>query len=114
MGKEYFDSGNVFAALYFDFLPELVVEYKEKFSYQWKKDLWLGCKGVDVKMLQKALKQLGFFRYDILTEYFGSITKEAVKEFQCKHKIVCEGNEQTTGWGRLGPQTRKTLNEIFK
>ena len=46
------------------------------------------------------------------TNYFGSLTREAVKKFQCKHEIVCKGNETATGWGTLGPKPRAKLNEM--
>ncbi len=47
------------------------------------------------------------------TTIFGSLTKEAVKKFQCKYKVACSGNENTTGYGSLGPKTRAKLAEIF-
>lgn len=46
------------------------------------------------------------------TSYFGSLTREAVKKFQCAKQIVCSGSESTTGFGRVGPTTRKYLNLI--
>lgn len=46
------------------------------------------------------------------TTIFGPVTKQALKKFQCKYKIVCSGNEETTGYGALGPKTRTKLNEI--
>jgi hypothetical protein len=44
------------------------------------------------------------------TNYFGSLTREAVKRFQCAKQITCSGNESTTGYGRVGPATRAALN----
>ncbi len=46
------------------------------------------------------------------TNYFGSLTREAVRKLQCAKGIVCEGNESTTGYGRIGPATRAVLNSL--
>jgi hypothetical protein len=46
------------------------------------------------------------------TNYFGSLTREAVKKLQCSKGIVCDGNESTTGFGRIGPATRAVLNSL--
>ena len=46
------------------------------------------------------------------TNYFGSLTREAVKKFQCAKGITCSGNEATTGYGRVGPMTREALNKM--
>ena len=73
----------------------------------------------EVKQLQKILNNLGFViakegegSKGNETNHFGSLTREAVKKFQCQHNIVCSGNEQTTGYGLLGPKTREKLNEL--
>ena len=46
------------------------------------------------------------------TTYFGSLTREAVRKFQAKYNIVSEGNENTTGYGLIGPKTRAKIAEI--
>ncbi len=46
------------------------------------------------------------------TSYFGSLTREAVRRFQCTKGIVCSGTEATTGYGRVGPATRSALNSL--
>jgi hypothetical protein len=43
------------------------------------------------------------------TDIFGSLTKVAVKAFQCAHNIVCTGDEYSTGYGAVGPSTRAAL-----
>jgi len=80
--------------------------------------LKIGDKGAEVKKLQEYLNQDG----DTLvakqgpgspgneTEYFGPLTQDAVRRYQCKKDIVCKGSEETTGWGQVGPQTRRALN----
>ncbi|WP_209121764.1 peptidoglycan-binding protein [Alkalihalobacillus sp. BA299] len=45
----------------------------------------------DVKELQEVLKNKGYFNYHTATGYYGTITEEAVKQFQKTHGI------QTTG-----------------
>lgn len=80
------------------------------------KDLYLGCRGDDVLMLQYLLKEAGYWpRNDISpTGYFGPITMEAVKKFQEAHrdKILSPlGLENPTGF--VGPMTRKILEEVY-
>ncbi|KHF38710.1 C40 family peptidase [Halalkalibacter okhensis] len=59
----------------------------------------------DVKELQDALKKKGFFNFDRSTGYYGSITADAVREFQKKHKLQVDGI--------AGPQTlSKLLSEM--
>ncbi|MBI5306453.1 peptidoglycan-binding protein [Candidatus Wolfebacteria bacterium] len=48
----------------------------------------------------------------IITGYFGVLTKQAVQRFQSKNNIVYSGDENTTGYGLVGPKTRKKLNEF--
>jgi hypothetical protein len=48
------------------------------------------------------------------TSYFGSLTREAVKRFQCSKGIVCSGTESSTGYGRVGPMTRSALNQLAR
>jgi hypothetical protein len=45
------------------------------------------------------------------TTMFGSLTRAAIQKFQCANAIACEGNEYTTGYGRIGPRTRALLNQ---
>jgi peptidoglycan hydrolase-like protein with peptidoglycan-binding domain len=48
------------------------------------------------------------------TEYFGSLTRAALRKFQKKHGIVSSGDENTTGYGLLRPKTRAKIQEVFK
>lgn len=45
----------------------------------------------DVQALQEELQNLGFFKNDILTEYYDSITEEALKDFQKSNNIEATG-----------------------
>ena len=83
------------------------------------KTLKSGQTNQEVKNLQIILNSLGFAiakqgpgSSGNETNYFGALTREAVKKFQCKHNIICKGNENTTGYGALGPKTRAKLNEL--
>lgn len=53
--------------------------------------LKLGDKGERVKQLQRDLKALGYFKYPLITGYFGSITGASVKAFQRANKLVADG-----------------------
>ena len=88
-------------------------------NIQFIKPLKFKSEGEEVKQLQQILNNLGFViakegagSKGNETNHFGSLTREAVKKFQCQHNIICSGNEQTTGHGLLGPKTRAKLNEL--
>lgn len=72
--------------------------------------LRLGAKNAQVKILQTFLMQKGYLREGSLTGFFGKMTEQAVKKFQCDKGIVCRGNPHTTGWGSVGVKTRAALN----
>ena len=79
-------------------------------------NLVLGMAGAQVRLLQATLNAKG---YAVAasgpgspgneTSMFGSLTRAALRRFQCATGIVCEGSEATTGYGRLGPRTRAAL-----
>ncbi|WIF94214.1 peptidoglycan-binding domain-containing protein [Caminicella sporogenes] len=50
-----------------------------------------GMRHNDIKILQRVLKEVGMYRYDKFTTYFGKITEEAVKEFQRKYGLKADG-----------------------
>lgn len=74
-----------------------------KTTYTFTKLLKQGMSGTDVGMLQKKLKDLGFFNVSI-TSYFGSITKQAVEKFQKAHNLTPDGI--------VGPLTNAVLNTL--
>ena len=45
----------------------------------------------DVQVLQQELKDLGFFKNNNVTSYYGTVTEEALKEFQNSENIVPSG-----------------------
>lgn len=67
--------------------------------------LKIGMTGQDVKDLQRNLKNLGFYKYPLITGYYGSYTFTAVKNFQLKYGIESTGN--------YGPITHKKLTELI-
>lgn len=84
-----------------------------------KNDLQIGDEGTEVKALQKILNQNGFTVSSAgvgspgwETTYFGELTRQAVQRFQCAEDIVCSGDEDTTGYGLVGPKTRAALNNL--
>jgi len=78
------------------------------------RDLKRGNRGDDVKKLQSLLsKDPTLYPSKLITGYFGYLTEMAVMKFQCKYKIVCGGNVNITGYGRVGSKTRAKLQEIF-
>jgi hypothetical protein len=47
------------------------------------------------------------------TIIFGTLTKIAVRAFQCAHDITCSGDEYSTGYGAVGPATRIALLSLL-
>ncbi|MGZ4031811.1 MAG: C40 family peptidase [Tumebacillaceae bacterium] len=50
-----------------------------------------GAKGTEVSALQKDLQDLGYFKYSNITGYYGSITTQAVQDFQRDHDLTPNG-----------------------
>ena len=63
--------------------------------------IYPGDKGSDVKSLQTRLSELGYYAYDSITGYFGTVTEHALKEFQAQHKLSVDA--------RAGKNTRALL-----
>lgn len=79
-------------------------------------DLRLGSEGVAVKELQIALNRAGFRVAENglgspgnETEYFGALTRAAVRKFQCVHAIACGGDEYSSGYGLVDQRTQDAL-----
>lgn len=64
--------------------------------------LELGTRGADVVKVQVTLKDLGYFNYPKITAYFGTVTEQALKDFQSQ-----EGLDTS---GILDKQTKDKLN----
>jgi peptidoglycan hydrolase-like protein with peptidoglycan-binding domain len=60
-----------------------------------------GAKGPHVKKIQEALDKAGFWTYHKITDYFGSVTEDAVEKFQEEKGLAIDGE--------VGPKTLKAL-----
>ncbi len=88
---------------------------------QLSNNLSFGMVHPDVATLQKILNANGYVVATSgagspgnETAMFGKLTREAVRKFQCAKLSVCDGSESTTGFGRVGPMTRASLNALSK
>ena len=66
----------------------------------------IGSTGNDVKQLQALLVNEVSYSADLITGYFGRITRDAVKKFQEKYGIK-------PVYGYFGEITRKALNALI-
>ena len=62
-----------------------------------------------VMELQKFLTAYDLNPDDYVTGYFGRLTRDNVRRFQCEQFKICSGDEATTGWGVVGPRTRAAI-----
>jgi hypothetical protein len=83
--------------------------------HKFDRDLEWGMMGdADVKAWQDILKYEGFFPIDEpSTGNFKGLTQKGTEDFQKKYNIVSFGTPSTTGFGRVGPETRKIINKIY-
>jgi hypothetical protein len=79
-------------------------------------NLSLGMEHPQVLTLQKILNTNGFVLANDgpgspgnETNRYGALTRDAVRRFQCAQKIVCEGDEHSSGYGFVGARTRAAL-----
>lgn len=77
------------------------------------RNLWRGIRHEDVKILQQFLIGKGYLSSDSVTGFFGVLTEAAVKRFQCDQKIICDGDAVSTGYGVVGPRTKKVINDLM-
>lgn len=114
--EDFFNARCWFAAHFMNFAFEDQTADPQKPHYVFNRDLefspTVAYGDKDVIALQDILKYEGLFPKNIeSTGYFGSITRDAVGDFQVKHGVVAPGGE---GYGRVGPRTRAKLNELYK
>lgn len=87
-----------------------VSESKQPVSTQPEKVLKLNSTGKEVKLLQEDLKLLGFFTFYKTTEFYGTITTEAVRKFQISQKLKVTGVADATTIDRIKKQTEIKKN----
>jgi len=68
-----------------------------------------GSRGDDVRSLQRFLISRGFLTEDAATGFFGSQTEAAVQAYQRANNIISAGSPATTGFGVVGPKTRRFI-----
>jgi len=68
-----------------------------------------GSRGEEVEKLQQYLTKTGHYTYGEVTGYYGAATEAAVQRFQASRGVVSSGSSETTGYGVVGPATRRAL-----
>lgn len=81
-------------------------------SQVFPEDLAPGSRGKIVRTLQLSLKDLGFFKGHLTSEYFGTATQKAVAAFQFANKLI--DSEHAEGAGALDSKTRDVLNRALQ
>lgn len=81
-------------------------------------NLSFGMEHPQVLVLQKLLNEKGFTIASDgpgspgnETQKFGSLTRVAVRKFQCEAMQICSGDEYSNGYGYVGTKTRLALAE---
>lgn len=85
-------------------------------TMSFSRNLSIGIEGEEVRTLQRYLNAAG---YSIAasgpgspgneTTTFGTLTRTAVRAFQCATLQLCSGDEYSNGYGSVGPRTREAL-----
>lgn len=82
-------------------------------NFVFTKILRRGNTGIEVRKLQEVLAAMpDVYPEKLITSYFGLLTQQAIRRFQVKYNIISSGDENTTGYGQVGPKTRAKLNEL--
>lgn len=109
-----FKHGMYFIDLSFEEPKKWITPKKYK-GYKFTRDLDVGSRGQDVNDLQEILKANGYFPTNIgTTQYFGGITRQAVKEFQKAHEdniLRSIGLKLPTGY--FGSSSRKEIERLL-
>lgn len=74
-------------------------------------DVYDGAKSADIRELQKMLKEMGYFKFDIDGLYNKRLV-DAILEFQLAKQIVTDSDD--IGAGFYGPVTQSTLEEAYQ
>jgi hypothetical protein len=102
--EDWFTSGRCVACWYFEDLSNINSLFEINDKYIFNNDLSFGMQNDEVKELHKVLIALGLLKIKEPTGYFGSLTLQAVKDYQTLKGI-------TPVSGYVGPLTRAELNK---
>lgn len=106
--EDFFKKRNWFSAYFMNFSFEDPAQPTPKPVHTFNVSMAFGQTSDEVKALQECLRWEGTFPNNIsLTGYYGSITAQAVLDFQIKHGIT------PTSANNVGPLTRTKLNALF-
>ena len=81
-------------------------------GYQFTRNLTVGVRGDDVKMLQQMLEKEGFLLPGLPAGYFGEMTKQAVIKLQEKHGLPATGFFGAMTRAKLGSVTTETNTTV--
>lgn len=70
-------------------------------TFKLTRNMRMGMRGEDVKLLQELLSQDGYFNYHTATGYFGEITRKAVIDFQKAKGLKVDGIAGPQTWTAL-------------
>lgn len=86
----------------------------KKIKHNFTRDLVLGERSDDVKVLQDILKVEGFFPVATdSTGYYGEITRRAVEKYQRHYKVASLWELLIVKGTRVGKKTRESLNSLY-
>lgn len=89
------------------------------FSFLWAQNAFaiitsqldFGDRGSEVSELQTFLSgNASFYPSGLVTGYFGPLTQDGVERYQVARGIVSSGSPSSTGYGRVGPITKASIN----
>ncbi|MFH0806184.1 MAG: Ig-like domain-containing protein [Candidatus Brennerbacteria bacterium] len=93
---------------------EFALPVRDARNFIFTQPLVRGMQGDSVRQLQLFLSQdKALYPQGTVNGVFGPATERAVKNFQCRFNLVCEGTAQTSGWGKLNEKTIAKLNELL-
>lgn len=113
---EWFEKDRIYSCHYFKQLDNTRLLDKEEVempNFQFDEDIEYHDDTNDVGKLQEILKLEGFFANNIpITNWYGGLTRKAVKEFQYHYDVAPEEELEAVDGFRVGPKTREKLNEL--
>jgi N-acetylmuramoyl-L-alanine amidase len=75
--------------------------------------LKVGSKGRQVRELQTLLKERGFWTHPHITENFGPVTEQAVKNFQKANGLKDDGKVGPSTWSKLSEPVKPKVTPVY-